>query len=78
MYYAIEIIGARRPRYCIKQVTQSGLVIPVNGKAYRTEEAARAAAAETLADVKRAMKINYFDPGVLEELIAEQSQKYSK
>ena len=41
-------------------------------------EIARAAAAETLADVKRAMKINYFDPGVLEELIAEQSQKYSK
>ncbi len=41
-------------------------------------EIARAAAAETLADVKRAMKINYFDPGVLDELIAEQSQKYSK
>ena len=41
-------------------------------------EIARAAAAETLADVKRAMKINYFDPGVLDQLIAEQSQKYSK
>ena len=41
-------------------------------------EVARAAAAETLADVKRAMKINYFDPGVLDQLIAEQSQKYSK
>ena len=39
-------------------------------------EVARAAAAETLADVKRAMKINYFDPGVLDQLIAEQSQKY--
>ena len=45
MYYAIEIIGARRRRYCIKSVTESGLVIPVDGKAYRTEEAARAAAA---------------------------------
>ena len=39
-------------------------------------EAARAVAAQTLADVKRAMKINYFDPGVLDELIAEQSEKY--
>ena len=39
-------------------------------------EAARAVAAQTLADVKRAMKINYFDPGVLDALIAEQSEKY--
>ena len=39
-------------------------------------EAARAVASETLAAVKRAMKINYFDPGVLDELIAEQSEKY--
>ena len=39
-------------------------------------EAARAVAAETLADVKRAMRINYFDPGVLDELIKEQSEKY--
>ena len=39
-------------------------------------EAARAKAAETLADVKRAMRINYFDPGVLEALIREQSEKY--
>ena len=39
-------------------------------------EAARAVAAETLADVKRAMKINYFDEGALEELIAEQTKKY--
>lgn len=41
-------------------------------------EAARAKAAGTLADVKKAMKINYFDPGVLDELIAEQTAKYSK
>ena len=39
-------------------------------------EAARAKAAGTLADVKRAMRINYFDPGVLDELIREQQEKY--
>ena len=42
----------------------------------RGTEAARAVASQTLAAVKRAMKINYFDPGVLEDLIAEQSEKY--
>ena len=41
-------------------------------------EAARSAAAQTLADVKRSMKINYFDEGVLDELIASQQEKYSK
>ena len=39
-------------------------------------EAARKAAAQTLAEVKAAMKINYFDPGVLDELVREQSEKY--
>ena len=39
-------------------------------------EVARAAAAGTLAAVKRAMRINYFDPGVLDELIREQTAKY--
>lgn len=39
-------------------------------------EEARAVAARTLADVKKAMRINYFDPGVLDELIKEQSEKY--
>ena len=43
----------------------------------RGTEAAREAAAATLAEVKRAMKINYFEPGVLDELIAEQSAKYN-
>ena len=42
----------------------------------RGSEVARAVAAETLADVKRAMRINYFDPGVLEELIAQQRERY--
>ena len=39
-------------------------------------EAAREVASQTLADVKKAMKINYFDQGVLDALIAEQSEKY--
>ena len=42
-----------------------------------TEEA-RKVAARTLADVKKAMRINYFDAGVLDELIREQSEKYSR
>ena len=41
-------------------------------------EAARQTAAETLSDVKRAMRINYFDPGVLESLIEEQKEKYKQ
>lgn len=40
-------------------------------------EVARAEAADTLAAVKRAMKINYFDPEILDELVREQSQKYT-
>ncbi len=39
-------------------------------------EVAREEAAKTLAEVKRSMKINYFEPGVLEQLIKEQSEKY--
>ena len=39
-------------------------------------EAARAKAADTLAGVKKAMRINYFDPGVLDDLIREQEAKY--
>ena len=41
-------------------------------------EVARAAAADTLAAVKRAMKINYFDSDVLDELVREQSEKYGQ
>lgn len=40
-------------------------------------EAAREVAARTLKEVKAAMRINYFDPGVLDELIREQSLKYN-
>ena len=39
--------------------------------------AAREVAARTLAEVKAAMKINYFDPGVLEALIAEQKNRFA-
>ena len=38
---------------------------------------ARAVAAQTLADVKRSMRINYFDQGVLDQLIKEQTEKYN-
>ena len=41
-------------------------------------EAARAKAAQTLSEVKAAMKINYFDAGVLDELIKEQKEKYNQ
>ena len=41
-------------------------------------EEARKVAAQTLSDVKKAMKINYFDPGVLDELIAEQTAKFNQ
>lgn len=40
-------------------------------------EEARKVAAQTLAEVKAAMRINYFDEGVLEKLIEEQSSKYN-
>lgn len=43
---AIEIIGTgKRTRYTVKAVTEHG-TNPTNGKAYRTEDAARRAAAE--------------------------------
>ena len=40
-------------------------------------EQAREVAAQTLSEVKRAMRINYFDADVLASLTAEQSEKYS-
>lgn len=46
MIYAIETIGhGSRTRYAIKAVDERG-TNPTNGKAYRTEDAARRAAAE--------------------------------
>lgn len=39
-------------------------------------EVAREVAAQTLADVKRAMRINYFDADVLASLTQEQTEKY--
>ena len=41
-------------------------------------EVARAEAADTLAQVKRQMRLNYFEPGVLEKLLEEQSARYSE
>lgn len=41
MIYAIETIGTgKRTRYAVKAVTETG-TNPTNGKAYRTEDAAR-------------------------------------
>ena len=42
-----------------------------------SQEACRVAAS-TLAEVKRAMRINYFDEGVLDEMIRKQEEKYSE
>ena len=41
-------------------------------------EVAREVAAATLEEVRRAMKINYFDEGVLDELIEKQEAKYAE
>lgn len=38
--FAIEIIGYKHKHYCIKQVINSGLVMPVS-KPFRTQEAAQ-------------------------------------
>ena len=41
-------------------------------------ERAQKEAAQTLKEVKEAMRINYFDAGVLDELIKKQQEKYSE
>lgn len=41
-------------------------------------ETAQKEAAQTLKEVKEAMRINYFDAGVLDELIKKQQEKYSE
>lgn len=47
MRYAIEVIGyGKRRRYGVKEITRTGLILPVNGKVYRTEQAAKEAAEE--------------------------------
>ena len=54
MYYAIEIIGyGKKTRYAIKRVSENKLVIPFNGKLYRTETAARQAAKENRLAVEK-------------------------
>lgn len=52
MRYAIEVIGyGKRQRYTIKAVTESGLIVPVDCKVYKTEQAARTAAKELGAEI---------------------------
>lgn len=48
--YVIEVVGSNNVCYCIKKVVLFGLV-PVNGKAYKTEEAARKAAFDLGLDI---------------------------
>lgn len=43
-HYAIEIIGCRKQRFYIKKVTVTGLILPVDGKPYRTLGKAQEAA----------------------------------
>ena len=51
MIYAIETSGyGKRTRYAVKSVTETG-TNPTNGKAYRTEDAARRAAVEMVLTV---------------------------
>lgn len=42
--FAILKTGARRPAYTIREMIRNGVNAPIDGKIYRTEEAARAAA----------------------------------
>ena len=67
---ALEPIRERR--HALEQDIPYGYEVLRKGS-----EAACAKAAETLHEVKAAMKINYFDPGVLDVLIEEQKQKYN-
>ena len=69
-----------RPNADLTNLAETSLVSHVThpGEVYdilrRGSETARAAAAETLADVRRAMKIDYFED---EALIAEQARQYA-
>lgn len=54
MYYAIEKIGyGKRTRWCIKEVHPTGITVPVDGKTYKTEQAARAAAVAMGIEIER-------------------------
>jgi len=54
MYYAIEKIGyGKRTRFCIKEVRETGVTIPVDRKVYKTESAARAAAEDMNLRIER-------------------------
>lgn len=54
MYYAIEKIGyGKKMRWCIKEVRPTGITVPVDGKTYKTEDAARAAAVAMGIEIER-------------------------
>lgn len=63
----------RERRKALEQNIPAVYEILKEGSKLAQEEAAR-----TLKEVKAAMRINYFDPGVLEELIKSQQAKYSE
>ncbi len=63
----------RERRKALEQNIPAVYEILKEGSKLAQEEAAR-----TLKEVKAAMRINYFDPGVLEELIKGQQAKYSE
>ncbi len=63
----------RQRRRALEQNIPAVYEILREGSKLAQEEAAR-----TLKEVKAAMRINYFDPGVLDELIKSQQAKYSE
>ena len=85
----IDFVAWEKAAELISQYCHKGDLIGVTGSLYRKEwekdipavydilkrgcETAREVAADTLADVRRAMRINYFDDA---ELIAEQARKF--
>jgi len=52
-HYAIEKVGYKNIAYIIKKVTATGLIIPVDGKRYKTLDKAIEAAKELDIDIKK-------------------------
>lgn len=54
MYYAIEVIGyGKRTKYAVKKITKNKMIIPTNGKVYKTENDARNAAKEMNVEIMK-------------------------
>lgn len=65
MYYAIEKIGyGKRTRYTLRKVTKTGIVCPVDGKCYPTEEAAQIAAAAQGLNIAKCGDLWQIIPGI--------------